>query len=90
MIYVEMSPDLLVFKEQVLIKDYESKLFFFLSCSRHVVTLHFAKNFYTEVLYFPKISYHTSLYGPIASGSSVDPTSQACSTAMLVSPIAGN
>jgi hypothetical protein len=33
---------------------------------------------------------YTSLYGPIVSGASVDPTSQVCSPAMLVLPIAGN
>jgi hypothetical protein len=32
------------------------------------------KNYYIIVLYFPKIYNHTSLYGPIASGTSVDPT----------------
>jgi hypothetical protein len=37
---------------------------------------------------FPKIFYHTSPYGPIASGASVDPTSQFCSSAMSILPIA--
>jgi hypothetical protein len=32
--------------------------------------------FYNIILYFPKIFNYTSLYGPIASGASVDPTSQ--------------
>jgi hypothetical protein len=32
----------------------------------------------------------TSLYGPIASGASVDPTSQVCSSAILVLPIVGH
>jgi hypothetical protein len=59
----------------------------FLSCSRHVI-LH--KNYYTKVLYYSKICYLTSLYSPIASGASVDPTSQVCSPAMLVLPIVGN
>jgi hypothetical protein len=66
------------------------QVIFFLSCRRHVVILHYAKNYYTEVLYFPKIFNHTSLYGPIASGASVDPTSQVCSSAMLVLTIVGN
>jgi hypothetical protein len=63
---------------------------FFLPCSRHVFTLHYTKNYYTKVLYFLKIYNHTSLYGPIASGASVDPTSQVCWSAMLVLPIAEN
>jgi hypothetical protein len=32
-------------------------------------------DYYSEVLYFPKIYNHTSLCGPITSGASVDPTS---------------
>jgi hypothetical protein len=56
---------------------------FFLSCSRHVI-LHKTKNCCIKVLYIPKIFCHTSLCGPIASGASVDPTSQICSFAMLV------
>jgi hypothetical protein len=51
---------------------------FFLSCSRHVVILHYTKNYYAKVLYFPKSKNHTSLYDPTASGASVDPTSQVC------------
>jgi hypothetical protein len=39
---------------------------------------------------FPKIYVHTSLYGPIASGASVDPTSQVCFSTMLLLPIVGN
>jgi hypothetical protein len=39
------------------------------------------------MLYFSKIYNHTSLYDPIASGASDDPTSQVCSSAMLVLPI---
>jgi hypothetical protein len=39
---------------------------------------------------FVKIYNHTSLYGPIASGASADPTSHVCSPAMLVFPIVGN
>jgi hypothetical protein len=53
-----------------------SKVNFFLSCSRHVVILHYTKNSCNKVLYFPKILNHTSLYGLIASGANVDPTSQ--------------
>jgi hypothetical protein len=63
---------------------------FFLSCSRHVVILHHTKNYFTKVSYFPKIFYHASLYGPTASGASVDPTLQVCSSAMLVLQIVGN
>jgi hypothetical protein len=44
----------------------------------------------SEFCYFPKIYNHTSLYGPGASGASVDATSQICSSAMLVLPIVGN
>jgi hypothetical protein len=43
------------------------------------------KELFSKVLYFLKI--HTSLHGPIASGASVNPTSQVCSSAMLVLPI---
>jgi hypothetical protein len=63
--------------------------FSFLSCSRHAVILHYTKNYCTKVLYFPKIYNHTLLNGPIASGASVDPTSQVCSSAMLILPILG-
>jgi hypothetical protein len=62
----------------------------FLSYSHHVVILYYPKNCYTKAFYFPKIFYHTSLYGPIASGASVDPTSQVCWPAMLVLTIVGN
>jgi hypothetical protein len=55
-----------------------------------VVILHYTKNYYTKVLYFPKIYNHTSLYGPVACGARVDPTSQVCPTAMLVLLIVGN
>jgi hypothetical protein len=54
----------------------------------HSASMLLLKNYYTKVLYFPKI--HASLYGPIASGASVDPTSQVCSSAMLVFPIVEN
>jgi hypothetical protein len=49
-------------------------------------------NFFMQppCFYFPKIKKHTSLYGPIASGASVGPTSQVCSSNMLVSPIVEN
>jgi hypothetical protein len=61
-----------------------------LSCRRYVVILHHTKNYYTKVLYFMKVSNHTSLYGPVASGASADPTSQVCSSAVLVLPIVEN
>jgi hypothetical protein len=64
--------------------------FFFLSHSHHVVILHCTKNYYTKVLYFLKIYNQTLLYGPIASGASVDPISQVCSSAMLVLPTTEN
>jgi hypothetical protein len=41
-------------------------------------------------LYFPKIYDLASLYGPIASGTNVDPTSQVCLSAMLLLPIVEN
>jgi hypothetical protein len=63
------------------------KVIFFLSCSCHVAILHYTENYYTKCLYFLKIYIHTSLYGPIASGASVDPTSQVCLSATLVLPI---
>jgi hypothetical protein len=62
----------------------------FISCSRHMIILHYTKNYNGKVLHFPDIFYHTSLYGPVASGASVDPTSQVCSSAMLVKPIVWN
>jgi hypothetical protein len=49
-----------------------------LSC-RHS-TLYTKKSF----VFFSKIYNLTSLYGPIASGASVDPISEVLSTAMLV------
>jgi hypothetical protein len=61
----------------------------FLSCSRHVVYFKLYKEF-SKDLCFPKIFYHTFLYVSIASGASVDPPSQICSSAMLVLPIVGN
>jgi hypothetical protein len=49
---------------------------------------------YKELLYqnvvFSKICNHTSLYGPIESGASVNSTSQVCLSAMLVLLIVGN
>jgi hypothetical protein len=64
--------------------------YFYLSYSLHVAILHYAKNYFSKVLYFPKIYNHTSLHGPIASGATVDPTSQVCSSTMLVLTIAGS
>jgi hypothetical protein len=51
-------------RDQILVKS-----IFFLSCSQHAVILHYTKNFFSKVLCFPKIYNHTSLYGPIASGT---------------------
>jgi hypothetical protein len=62
----------------------------FLSCSRHVVILHYTKNYFSKVLYFLKTFHHTSLYGPTASGARADPSSQVCSSTMLVLPILDN
>jgi hypothetical protein len=70
--------------------EYWSSQRCFLSCNRHVVILNHTKNHYTKVLYFPKVFSHTSQHVLIASGASVDPTSQVCSSAMLVSPIVEN
>jgi hypothetical protein len=66
------------------------KYFLFLSCSCHVVILYYPKNYFTKVSYFLKIFYHTTLHGPIASGTIVDSTSQVCSSTMLVLPILEN
>jgi hypothetical protein len=59
-------------------------------CSCHVNILCYTKNYYYKMLYFSKIYNPTSLYGPTASGVSVDPTSQVFSPAMMVLPIVGN
>jgi hypothetical protein len=48
------------------------------------VILHYSQNYYTEVLNFSKNLYHTSLYGPIASGTSVSPTLYIHFSTMLV------
>jgi hypothetical protein len=56
----------------------------------HYVILHCTKNYCTKVVYFSKIYYHTSLYDPIISGSSVTPTSQFRVSTMLVLLIIGN
>jgi hypothetical protein len=48
------------------------------------------KNYKTKLLYFPKIYNYTSLNGPNANYASIDPTSQVCSSAMLVLLIVGN
>jgi hypothetical protein len=34
----------------------------FFSGRHHVVILHYTKNYYTKVLYFPEVYNHTSLY----------------------------
>jgi hypothetical protein len=47
-------------------------------------TLH--KELFSKVTHFPKIYTHTSVYDPTASSASVDPTSQVCSSAILVIP----
>jgi hypothetical protein len=44
----------------------------------------------SKILYFPKIFYRASLYGPIVNGAGVDPISQICPFAMLVLLIATN
>jgi hypothetical protein len=64
--------------------------FLSLSCSVHVVILYYTKNSFYKVLYVLNIYNHTSFYGLTASGVSVNPTSQVCSSAMLVLPIVGN
>jgi hypothetical protein len=55
------------------------------SCNRRVVL---TKSGYTMVLYLLKFCNRTSLYVTAASGASVDPTSQVCSSAILALPIA--
>jgi hypothetical protein len=52
--------------------------------------LHYTKYYKTKVVHFLELYHHTSLYDPVASGASVDPTSQVRSSAMLVLPIEGN
>jgi hypothetical protein len=39
---------------------------------------------------FQKSFFHASLYGPTASGTGINPTSQVCLSAMLVLLIVGN
>jgi hypothetical protein len=56
----------------------------------YVLLLYIVKNDYTKILYFRNIKSHTSLRGPTASGASVDPTSLAYSSAMLVLHNVGN
>jgi hypothetical protein len=62
-------------------------IFSFVLCSFHVVNLDC-----TKFLYFPKIYNRsgTSLYCPVASGTSVDPTSQVWVSTMLVLLFVGN
>jgi uncharacterized protein YvpB len=57
------------------------------SCSHHVVIFHYEKNYYNKDLYFPK---NRKSHGPTASGASVDPTSQVCSSATLVTQTVQN
>jgi hypothetical protein len=64
--------------------------FFFLSCSCHVVILHYTKNYFPKVLNLPKIKNHISLHGPTVSGTSANSTSQVCLFTMLVLPIVEN
>jgi hypothetical protein len=56
----------------------------FFSCSHYVVISHYTKNYCTKVVYFLEIFHHTSVCGPVASGTSVDSSSQVCSSAVLV------
>jgi hypothetical protein len=67
-----------------------SKTPFLASCTCHVVILHYTKNYDIKVMYIPKIYNHTSLYSPIVSGASVNPTLEVPSSAMLVLSIVGN
>jgi hypothetical protein len=66
------------------------EVIFLVSCSGHVVVLHYTKNYCTKVVYFSKIHYRTSMYDPIASGAIVDPNSQVRLSDILALPIAGN
>jgi hypothetical protein len=63
--------------------------FFIVSCSRHVVILHYTNSSDNKIVYFSIIYYRTSFYDPTVSNS-VDPTSDVRSSAMLVLPIVGN
>jgi hypothetical protein len=63
---------------------------FFLSFGRHVVILYYTKDYYTRLLYVPQIYNQTSLYGPVASDAIVGPTSQVCSSHILLLPIVRN
>jgi hypothetical protein len=56
---------------------------------RHVV-LHYTNNYYAKTVFFSNIYYPTSLYVPTLSGTSVYPTSQVRSSAILVLQIARN
>lgn len=54
----------------------------FLSCSHRA--LFYTIQGITVSRYFSRILNHKSLYGPVASGAGVGPTSEVCSFAMLV------
>jgi hypothetical protein len=56
----------------------------FLSCSRHCVNLHYAKNDHVKFLYFLEIENNTPLYGSLLSAACEDLISQFRSPAMLV------
>jgi hypothetical protein len=60
------------------------------SCRRRIVILYFTKKYCSEVVYFSKIYYHTSLYDPAVRDTIVDSTSQVSSFAMFILPIVGN
>jgi hypothetical protein len=62
----------------------------FFSCSRRTVVLTLNKELLTKVVCYSKIYYPTSLCVPIASGASVDSTSQVRFSAVLLSSIVGN
>lgn len=65
-------------------------MFLFVSCSHYIVILHYTKNYHTKVSHFSKIYHCTSLYNPITSGISANPTLQVHFSAMLELPTAGN
>jgi hypothetical protein len=64
--------------------------FLSLSCSVHVVILYYTKNSFYKVLYVLNIKTIHHFMVLLQVVLSVDPTSQVCSSAMLVLPIVGN
>jgi hypothetical protein len=70
------------------IESWSSQTFIFFPAA--AMLFYIIKNYFSKFLYFPKFYNHTSLYGLNASDVSVYPTSQVCSSTMLVLLIVGN